>query len=185
VYNIVLPDVIELIRFFMQSLVKIAHIVATTENNVIGLDNQMPWHLPADLKHFKMITLGKPVLMGRKTFESIGRPLPDRMNIIITRNTEYQAEGCEVVHSVPQALMLAAKQENVHEIMMIGGANLYAQTLSFADRVYLTRIHTELEGDAFYPLLKVDEWKCVSSKKYKATKKNPHAYSFIQYDRKD
>jgi len=145
----------------------------------------MPWHLPADLKHFKSITLGKPVIMGRKTFESIGKPLPGRKNIIITRNPDYKAEGCAIAGSLTQAFMLAAKEENHDEIMLIGGANIYEQTLAFVDRVYLTRIHTEVVGDAFYPKIDLSEWEEVSKKKYKANKKNKYDYSFIQLDKKN
>ena len=161
----------------------IAHIVAHTENRVIGKDNEMPWHLPADLKYFKRVTMAKPVIMGRKTYESIGRPLPGRLNIVISRNKAYQAEGCEVVNSIVSALLVAARETSADEIMIIGGANLYEQTLPMIDRVYQTRIHTELNGDAFYPVLSSNEWQEVACEKYFADAKNQYDLSFMQFDR--
>lgn len=124
----------------------ISMIAAMAHDRVIGLDNQMPWHLPADLAHFKRVTLGKPVLMGRKTFESIGRPLPGRRNLVISRNPDYRADGVEVIDSVEAALALLADSD-VAELMVIGGGHLYGQLLPRADRLYLTRI--DLAGGGY------------------------------------
>jgi len=162
----------------------VSHIVAHTKNHVIGKDNKMPWHLPADLKFFKKTTMGKPIIMGRKTFESIGRPLPGRLNIIITRNKEFQAKGVEVTHSVLSALLLAARESDAEEIMIVGGANLYQQTLPYIDRVYQTRIDVEMEGDVFYPQLRNEEWEEISNEEYPADEKNKFNLQFLQYDRK-
>ncbi len=123
----------------------ISMIAAMAHDRVIGLDNQMPWHLPADLAHFKRVTLGKPVLMGRKTFESIGRPLPGRRNLVISRNPDYRADGVEVIDSVEAALALLTGSD-VAELMVIGGGHLYGQLLPRADRLYLTRIDLAVEG---------------------------------------
>lgn len=126
----------------------ISLIVAHDKNHVIGLNNEMPWHLPGDLAYFKKTTMGKPIIMGRNTFESIGRPLPGRRNIVITRNTAYTAEGIEVVHSVEDALELVKDQE---EIMVIGGQQIFTEVLPLADRLYITKIDFEFEGDTFFP----------------------------------
>ena len=136
----------------------ISLIVAHDKNRVIGYENQMPWHLPGDLQYFKKVTMGKPVIMGRKTFESIGRPLPGRRNIIITRNPAYSAEGIEVVSSVDEALALVS---DVEEIMIIGGEQIFTQCLPFADRLYITLIHHEFVGDTYFPAY--EGWKLVSS----------------------
>jgi dihydrofolate reductase len=130
--------------------VPLALIAARARNGVIGLDNRMPWHLPEDLAYFKRVTLGKPVVMGRKTFESIGRPLPGRLNIVVTRNPDWQAAGVQVAHSLDAALALAAAAAP-EEIMLIGGAELYRQALPQADVLYLTEIDAEFAGDAFFP----------------------------------
>ena len=130
-------------------------IVAMTKNRVIGRDNQMPWHLPADLAWFKKNTLGKPVIMGRKTFQSIGRALPNRKNIVLSRQG-FQADGIEVVSDLSQALALI-KGEN--EVMIIGGGHLFAETLPIADRLYLTEIDAELQGDTFFPEIDPMVWK--------------------------
>ena len=126
----------------------ISLVVAKSKNNVIGKDNKLPWHLPADLQHFKNITINKSIIMGRKTFESIGKPLPNRRNIIISRNRHFIASGCEIFSSIDNALN-AAKKES--EIMIIGGENIFAQTIDRADRIYLTVIDAEFDGDTFFP----------------------------------
>jgi dihydrofolate reductase len=133
----------------------ISLIVAMAHNRVIGKDNGMPWHLPADLKHFKQITTGKPVIMGRKTFESIGKALPNRRNIVVSRNAEYQAAGCEVVTSLEAALALV---KDAPEICIIGGAQLFEQALPMADRLYMTFIDLQVEGDTFFPDWKNLHW---------------------------
>ncbi|MYM63481.1 dihydrofolate reductase [Pseudomaricurvus sp. HS19] len=140
----------------------VALIVAQAQNRVIGLNNAMPWHLPEDLRYFKQVTLGKPVIMGRKTFESIGRPLPGRHNIVITRQSDWQSEGVSVAGSLADAIALA-RQEQPEEVMVIGGGQIYAEALPLAKRVYLTRIGREFEGDAWFPELG-SEWCEVSRK---------------------
>jgi dihydrofolate reductase len=131
----------------------ISQIVAMAKNRVIGKDNQMPWHLPEDLKRFRKITSNSIVIMGRKTFESIGKPLPKRLNVIITRNPEYKAQGCEVFTSVAEALEFCNGQKDKwgEEVFIIGGAEIYRQTISRTDRIYLTLIDKEFEGDTFFP----------------------------------
>jgi dihydrofolate reductase len=156
----------------------ISLIAAMANGRVIGKDNQMPWHLPADLKHFKAVTLGKPVIMGRKTFESIGRPLPGRQNIIISRNKHYQADGCNVVSSLDDALNLVA---NVEEVMIIGGGFLYQQTLPLANKLYLTFIDLSVEGDTEFPAFEHLALVEVSREKFKADEKNPYDYEFVEY----
>ncbi|MBE5530116.1 dihydrofolate reductase [Laribacter hongkongensis] len=136
----------------------LALIAARARNGVIGLDNRMPWHLPEDLAYFKRVTLGKPVVMGRKTFESIGRPLPGRLNIVVTRNPGWQAAGVQVAHSLDAALALAAAAAP-EEIMLIGGAELYRQALPQADVLYLTEIDAEFAGDAFFPEVDLARWR--------------------------
>lgn len=159
---------------------KISIVVAMAANRVIGRDNQLPWHLPADLKHFKQTTMGKPILMGRKTWESIGRPLPGRTNIVITRDENYDAPGCVVVHSIEAALQTAAEQD---EVMIIGGAEFYCQVLPRTDRIYLTRINEDFEGDTLFPELNSSEWQLVEQTDCDADDNNPHSYSFITLDR--
>jgi dihydrofolate reductase len=133
-------------------------IVARASNGVIGKDNQLPWHLPADLKYFKAVTMGKPIVMGRKTFQSIGRPLPGRQNIVVTRNPDFDSNGITVVHSV-EAAIAAANQ--AAEIMLIGGTELYKLSLPLVDRIYLTEIHQDFDGDAHFPLLN-SQWQEIS-----------------------
>ena len=159
---------------------KISIVVAMDTKGVIGRDNGLPWHLPADLQHFKRTTMGKPILMGRKTHESIGRPLPGRTNIVITRDTGYRAEGCVVVNSIDAALEAAGEQE---EIMVIGGAEFYRQVLPRTDTIYLTRIHEIFTGDTFFPELNDADWREVERSDHAADEKNPHDYSFIRLDR--
>lgn len=149
-------------------------------NGVIGRDNELPWHLPADLQHFKKTTMGKPILMGRKTYESIGRPLPGRTNIVITRDSRYQAAGCVVVNSIDAAMEAAGEQD---EIMVIGGAEFYRQVLPHANTIYLTRIHATFDGDTAFPELKDADWREVERSDQAADEKNPHDYSFIRLDR--
>ncbi|WP_223671207.1 type 3 dihydrofolate reductase [Kangiella shandongensis] len=162
----------------------ISLIVAMANDRVIGKDNQMPWHLPADLKHFKAVTLGKSVIMGRKTHESIGMVLPGRKNIIISRNPDYRSdfhnEHCDVVTSLEAALELT---KNEDEVMIIGGANIYAQMLDQADKLYLTFIDLDVGGDARFPDWAHHNWKEVSREKHQADEKNPHNYQFVELHR--
>ncbi len=156
-------------------------IAAMAEDRVIGKDNQMPWHLPADLKHFKAITTGHPVLMGRKTYESIGKPLPNRTNIILTRDTTYSAPDCLVVTSAESALNMAHEQE-MNEIFVIGGAEIYRQLMPKIQRLYLTLIHHKFAGDTFFPEL-AGEWREISRENHSADDKNAYDYSFVVMER--
>jgi dihydrofolate reductase len=157
---------------------KLMIIVAVADNGIIGRDKTLPWHLPADLRHFKQITMGKPLLMGRKTHESIGRPLPGRLNIVLTRQPDYLAEGCRVVHSVDEAVNLV-EGEGGDEIMIIGGARLYQEVLPRADVVYLTRVHGEVAGDTRFPEIKMDDWRQTASEKRKADAENAYDCTFV------
>jgi dihydrofolate reductase len=160
---------------------RISAICAMSENRVIGNQNKLPWHLPADLQHFKKVTLGKPILLGRKTYESIGRPLPDRCNVVITRDMQFQAPGCLVVNSIEHALKAVAYSD---EVFIIGGALLYHQTLAMTQRLYLTLIHQDFEGDTFFPDISLQEWAETERIHHEADDKNPYAYSFIVLDKK-
>jgi dihydrofolate reductase len=154
---------------------KLSLIVAMAENRVIGRDNQLPWRLPADLKHFKQLTLGKPVVMGRHTWESIGRPLPGRTNIVVTRDDTYRADGALVAHSIDDAMRLAGEAE---EVMIIGGATLYEQTIERADRIYLTLVHAEPDGDSRFPEIDPRAWRVMCNERLHADEKNPYDYDF-------
>ena len=140
---------------------RIALVVAQAANRVIGRQNKLPWHLSEDLRHFRRITMGKPVIMGRKTYESIGQPLSGRRNIVLSGRPDWQVPGVEVASNLAEALQIACQQP-AEEIMIIGGARVYAQALPIADRVYLTQVHRELEGDAWFPELDSDCWSTVS-----------------------
>ena len=145
---------------------RVSLIVGMAENGVIGRDNTLPWHIPADLQYFKRVTLGKPIIMGRKTFESIGRPLPGRTNIVLTRQAGFAAAGVQVVATLEAAIACARQQaaaDGVDEIMVIGGAAVYAEALPRAERLYITRVHQRPEGDAHFPEPDPDEWKRVSA----------------------
>ncbi len=157
-------------------------IAATAAGRVIGKDNKMPWHLPADLKHFKNLTSGHPVLMGRRTYESIGKPLPNRTNIIMTRDINYSAPDCIIVNSVETAVSMA-NELDMDEIFVIGGAEVYRQLLPQIQRVYLTEIHHHFDGDAFFPELHAKEWKEVSREPHQADEKNKYDYSFVVLER--
>ena len=156
-------------------------ITAFDRNHLIGRDNSLPWHLPADLAFFKRTTMGKPIIMGRKTFESIGRPLPGRRNIIISRNPDLQIEGCETCTSVEQALQQLG---DYAEVFLIGGASLYQQMLAQAENLYDTEIDEEFNGDAWFPDISADEWQEVWRENHSADDSNPHNYSFVKYCRK-
>lgn len=149
------------------------------ENRVIGQHGQLPWHLPDDLKHFKKLTLGKPVIMGRKTFESIGRPLPDRHCIVVSRNTQYVASGCTVVPS-PEAALQAA---NADEICLIGGATLYTALLPRTNRIELTEVHADFAGDAFFPVLNSGVFQETARIFHAADEKHAVAFSFVTLER--
>jgi dihydrofolate reductase len=164
----------------------LAIIVAVAENGVIGNNNSLPWKLPEDLQNFKRITMGKPVVMGRKTYESIGKPLPGRTNIVITRNVSFHAEGVQVVHSIDDALAMAseiAAHAGVGEVMVMGGADIYAATIPRADRLYITEVHASVEGDAVLPTIDWTCWREVCREQRVAQSPNPYDYSFVCYER--
>jgi dihydrofolate reductase len=159
---------------------KLSIIVAMDQNRVIGNNDSLPWHISADLKNFKKITMGKPIVMGRKTHESIGRPLPGRENIIITRDKTYQAEGCTVLNNIDE---IFEHCKDVEEVMITGGSEIYKHTLDQAIRLYLTEVHTEVEGDTFFPEFNQSEWNEISREAFKADEKNDFDYSFILLER--
>lgn len=161
---------------------KLALIVATDEQGLIGRDNDLPWRLSADLQYFKKITMGKPIIMGRKTHESIGRPLPGRQNIVITRDKSYQAEGCLVVHNLEQALTHCEQEP---EAMIMGGASLYEQSLDKVDIIYHTQVHATLEGDTWFPDWDKSAWQETQREDHLADDKNEYPYSFVVYQRKE
>ncbi|TZF82560.1 dihydrofolate reductase [Pedobacter sp. BS3] len=155
-------------------------VVIADENNGIGYQNQLLCHIPADLKHFKSLTVGFPVLMGRKTFESIGKPLPGRKNIVVTHQ-DITIEGCDIAHSLEEAIALCKGSE---KISVIGGATLYRQAIELADVVELTRIHHRFKADAWFPELDAQVWKEMHAEQHQADDKNPYPYTFITYKRK-
>ena len=154
----------------------ISLIVAVSKNGIIGNKGRLPWHLPADLKRFKQLTMGHPILMGRKTFESVGKPLPGRTNIVITRQPDFQACGATMVHSLKEALLLC---ENEKEVFVIGGAEIYRQALPFADRIYLTKIHNDFEGDRRLFDLDTSVWREIAREDHAPDVDNPYPYSFL------
>ncbi|NQY09859.1 MAG: dihydrofolate reductase [Flavobacteriales bacterium] len=160
---------------------KLSIIVAISENGVIGHDNDLIWHLPADLKFFKETTTGHFIIMGRKTHESIGRPLPNRTNVVISRNEAYSNEGCENVTSIDTALELCKDED---EVFIIGGAQIYKESLAKVDYVYLTRVHDNFNGDVVFPEFDLNDWTEENSERHEADDKNQTAYSFIKYSRK-
>jgi dihydrofolate reductase len=161
-------------------------IVAMAKNRVIGRENQLPWHLPEDLKYFKRVTMGKPIVMGRKTYESIGRPLPGRLNVVLTRDARWQAEGVTPAQTIDGALAVAiaqAESKEKDEVMIIGGDQVYALCLPLVDRLYVTQVHAEVEGDAYFPEVDWSQWHQISSEDHQASDNNPYDYSFVVYDR--
>ncbi len=161
-------------------MTRLSLIVAMDQNRLIGADNDLPWRMPADLAFFKRTTLGKPVVMGRKTFDSIGRPLPQRRNIVVSRDPAFEAEGCEVADSIDAAMALCAEEP---EVMLIGGASLYCQTIARADCLYITRIHHEFSGDTWFPEFDESAWRVENREDYDADQRNPYPYSFIKFVR--
>lgn len=159
---------------------EISIIVAASTNNVIGSQGDLPWRLPDDLKRFKAITMGKPIVMGRKTWDSIGRPLPGRQNIIITRQPDFLAEGCDVVASMDAAIAAAGAAD---ELMVIGGSQIYELALPLATRIYLTRVHADVEGDAFFCDVDETRWQLVDVDPHAADERNEFAFSFQVYKR--
>lgn len=157
-------------------------IVATAKNNVIGKDNDIPWYLPADLKYFKKTTLHRHVIMGRKTYESIGKPLPKRTNIIVTRNPFYIASGCLTAHSLEEAIAVA-KNNKEEEAFIIGGGLIYEISMPLLDRIYLTTVEAKVEGTVHFPNIDFEEWKLVSEEAHQADDKNEYDYCFKVFDR--
>jgi len=158
-------------------------IAAAAENNAIGKDNGMLWYLPADLRYFKQTTKGHHIIMGRKTFESFGKPLPDRTHVLITRQKDYRQPGCTIVHGLEAALQLA-RENGETEAFVIGGGEIYRQALPFADRIYLTRVHaTFKEADAWFPERDPTVWKAVKEERHEADAKHEYAFDFLVYER--
>lgn len=160
--------------------IPVAMIAAMAENRVIGVGNRLPWHLPADLQHFKKVTLGKPLIMGRKTWDSLGRPLPGRLNIVVSRQPGLELSGAEVYPDLPSALERAqqwAVEHEATEIMVIGGGQLYAEALPMTQRIYLTRVALSVEGDAFFPDFDESQWSCYSRERCPEGENSP-AYAF-------
>jgi dihydrofolate reductase len=155
-------------------------IVAMDRNRVIGRGDTLPWHISSDLKNFKKITMGNPIIMGRKTHESIGRPLPGRENIILTRDKNYSSEGCTVLHSMDE---IFEHCKEVVEVMITGGSEIYKLSLEQATRLYLTEVHTEIEGDTFFPEFDRSEWREVSREDHSSDEKNEFDYSFVLLER--
>lgn len=156
-------------------------IAAVGRNRALGKDNDLIWHLPADLRRFKSLTRGHHVIMGRKTFESLGKPLPKRTNVIVSRNPDYRAEGCIVVNSLEKALEIAQSDPNP---FILGGAEIYRQALSFADHMDLTFVHEEFEADAFFPEFDSEEWELMGREDFNKDDENPFDYSFVQYKKR-
>lgn len=166
---------------------KLALIAAVANNNAIGINNKMPWYLPGDLRYFKAVTMGKPIIMGRKTFDSLRKPLPGRTNIVITRDPHWQHEEVKVVHSLDDALALAEDVTLINgneEIMVIGGEQIYRQSIDRADRLYLTRVYQSFEGDAFFPDVDPKLWQETSRQDLHSDDDEPLTYSYLVLDRK-
>ena len=151
-----------------------------SENRVIGINNKLPWHLPADLRHFRRLTTGHPVIMGRRNYESIGKPLPNRTNIVVTRNPDYRAAGCLVTHSLDDAMNSAG---NDRDIFIIGGAEIYRQAFDRANRIFITLIHARIEGDTYFPEFEGPSWREISRERHERDENNPYPFSFLTYER--
>jgi dihydrofolate reductase len=166
----------------------IALIVAMSQNGIIGLNNQLPWRLPEDLRYFKKTTMGKPVIMGRKTFDSIGKALPGRTNIVITTQQNIQLpDGVRLAHSMSEAMKIAESvgiKDGVNEVMVIGGEQIYALFMPKAARIYLTKVHADVNGDAYFSSFNENDWQLISEDNLKASENNPYDYSFCVLERK-
>ena len=159
---------------------RVSVIVAASANNVIGIAGGLPWRLPEDLRRFKELTMGKPMLMGRLTYESIGKALPGRRSIVLTRQMDFRAEDCEVVTSVDAAITAAG---DVAELMVIGGGNIYGQLLPESERIYLTRVHTNIEGDVFFPEINPADWRSTGTENFPVTADRQYGFSFETLER--
>jgi len=160
----------------------ISLLVAMDQNRIIGKDNQLPWHLPEDLSYFKKVTMGHPIIMGRKTFESIGRVLPGRQNVIVTRNLHFSHDGCIVLHSIEEVKAFADTANG--EVFVIGGSEIFQEILPYADRLYITKIEHTFSGDAYFPDFNEADWMLISSEKGPKNEKNPYDYYFQVYERR-
>ena len=160
----------------------ISFVVAMGKNRVIGKNNSLPWNMPADMKRFRDLTAGKPMIMGRKTYESIGRPLPNRTNIIITRDKNYNVKGCVIAHSIDEAIKAAG---NVPEAMVIGGFQIFKEFFPIANKIYLTIIDNNFEGDTYFPEYTKSEWRETKKEEHKKDKENPYDYTFLVLERKN
>jgi dihydrofolate reductase len=156
-------------------------IAAMAQNRVIGINNTLPWRLPADLAHFKALTMGHHILMGRKTFESLGKPLPGRTSVVITRDLDYRAPGCVIVHSLAAAMQACQGDE---EAFFIGGADLYRQAMASSTRIYLTEVQSRTEGDAWFPEIDFEQWQETNRESHQADEKNQLNYDFVIYERR-
>ncbi|MEX0345929.1 MAG: dihydrofolate reductase [Rhizobiaceae bacterium] len=168
----------------MSDPLPVAIVVAISENGVIGKDDWMPWRLSTDMKRFKALTMGNPVIMGRKTFESIGKPLPGRLNIVITRNSEWRAGGVATANSLQEAIELArGKAENAREICIAGGGQIYSEALPIADRMHVTHVLAEIDGDTHFPAIDPAIWRSVSSQEVATGEKDSHPTRYVVYER--
>ncbi|MEP6927946.1 MAG: dihydrofolate reductase [Ginsengibacter sp.] len=160
----------------------LSHIVAASENNVIGSKNELPWHLPDDFKYFKNKTWGMPVIMGRKSYESLKKSLPGRINIVVTSKTNWKPEDVFIVNNIDDAIE-RAKESDAKEIFIIGGGEIFKQTIDIISKIYLTRVHATVEGDTYYPEIKKDIWKLVDEQSFPADEKNNYAYTFEVWEK--
>jgi dihydrofolate reductase len=161
----------------------LSHIVAASENNIIGRNGNLPWHLPNDFKYFKNKTWAMPVIMGRNTFESMQKDLPGRINIVVTKKTDWHPKGVFVAHTISDAVD-KAKESEAKEIFIIGGGKIFNETIQMVDRIYLTRVHATVEGDTSYPEIDKVLWKLISEEDHPADEKNNYAYTFEVWERK-
>lgn len=162
-------------------MLKITLIVAAANNNVIGVNNQMPWHLPNDFKYFKANTMGHSIIMGRKTYDSIGKPLPGRRNIVLTRDQDYQNPDVDIANSIPEVLNYCRDER---EVFILGGAEIYKQAVPIANKLLLTRVHTDIEGDTFFPNLDLSEWQLVSQDMHSKDEKHAYDFTFEVWEKK-
>jgi dihydrofolate reductase len=162
---------------------KLFIVAAVANNNVIGNENRLIWHLPADLKHFKELTMGHTMIMGRKTFESIGQPLKGRKTIVVTTQPDYDAQGCQLAHSIEEAIKMV---KNEKEVFIAGGAEIYRQTINLyhTRRIFLTRIYANFEGDTFFPDIDPEKWEIIEREDHQPDEKNQYSFSFLTYKRK-
>jgi dihydrofolate reductase len=161
----------------------LSHIVAASENNVIGFKNELPWHLPNDFKYFKNKTWGMPVIMGRKSYESLKKSLPGRINIVVTKKNNWQPEDVFAVNNIDDAIE-KAKESDAKEIFIIGGGEIFIQTMDIVSKIYLTRVHATVEGDTFYPEINKEKWNIVDQQSFPADEKNNYPYTFEVWEKK-